>query len=141
MNDIKYLADTSAVVRMLRNQELLAQWADTIGDGAVAVCPVTELEHYFGVRSKADHQQQAARLRETFSWVVMPQHVFEYAAQVQEALIERGTHRSAGPIDLLTAATAQRHGLGLLHYDADFEQVAAVTGQPTDWVAKPGSID
>ncbi|MCY1141781.1 PIN domain nuclease [Actinoplanes sp. Pm04-4] len=141
MNDVKYLADTSAVVRILRSQELLAHYVDSIGDGAVAVCAITELEHYFGVRSKADHKQQVARLRETFSWVVMPQHVFEQAAEVQVAMIERGTHRSAGPIDLLTAATAQRHGLGLLHYDADFEQVAAVTGQPTQWVAKPGSID
>jgi predicted nucleic acid-binding protein len=141
MNDVKYLADTSAVVRILRSRELLAHCVDAIGDGAVAVCPITELEHYFGVRSKADHEQQVGRLRETFSWVVMPQQVFEYAAEVQEALIEKGTHRSAGPIDLLTAATAQRHGLTLLHYDADFEQVAAVTGQPIFWVARPGSID
>jgi predicted nucleic acid-binding protein len=141
MNDFKYLADTSAVVRILRSGALLAHWTNAIGDGAVAVCPVTELEHYFGVRSKADHEQQVGRLRETFSWVVMPQQVFEDAAVVQAALIERGTHRSAGPIDLLTAATAQRHGLGLLHYDADFEQVAAVTGQPIRWVAEPGSID
>jgi hypothetical protein len=28
----------------------------------------------------------------------------------------------------------------LLHYDADLELIAAVTGQPTRWIAPPGSL-
>lgn len=54
---------------------------------------------------------------------------------------ERGTHRSASPIDLLVAATAEAHGLSLLHYDHDFVRVAEVTGQQVRWLADPGSID
>jgi predicted nucleic acid-binding protein len=80
-------------------------------------------------------------LRETFSWVVMPERVFKDAVEIQEALFNQGTHRSAGTVDLLTAAAARRHGLRLMHYDADFEQIAAATGQPTRWPADPGSID
>ncbi|WP_157171757.1 PIN domain-containing protein [Nocardia higoensis] len=54
-------------------------------------------------------------------------------------LTEKGKHRSAGVSDLLIAATAEAHGLTVLHYDRDFETVREVTGQPTQWIAPPGS--
>jgi len=31
--------------------------------------------------------------------------------------------------------------LTLLHYDADFDQIARVTGQVCQWVVPPGTID
>ena len=42
-------------------------------------------------------------------------------------------HRSAGPVDLVVAATAELHGLTLLHHDRDFAVIARVTGQPMRW--------
>jgi predicted nucleic acid-binding protein len=45
-----------------------------------------------------------------------------------------------GLADLLIAAVAERASLCLLHYDADFEAVAAVTGQVTRWVVPRGSL-
>jgi hypothetical protein len=29
----------------------------------------------------------------------------------------------------------------VLHYDSDFDLIAAATGQPTEWVVPAGSID
>lgn len=72
--------------------------------------------------------------------VLMPDRVFERAAEVPEALTDRGTHRSAGTVDLMVAATAELHGLTPLHYDKDLPQIAAVTGQRVRWVAEPGSL-
>jgi predicted nucleic acid-binding protein len=40
----------------------------------------------------------------------------------------------------LGAATAELRGLTVLHYDKDFETIASVTGQPTQWLAPPGSL-
>jgi predicted nucleic acid-binding protein len=60
---------------------------------------------------------------------------------VQQGLTDRGTHRSAGVADLFVAATAEAHGMTLLHYDADFVEVANVTGQPIRWLADRGTID
>jgi hypothetical protein len=57
-----------------------------------------------------------------------------------EPLARRGQHRAAGLPDLLLAAIAERHSVTLLHYDADFDVVAAITGQPTQWVAPRGSV-
>ncbi|MER7003615.1 PIN domain-containing protein [Dactylosporangium sp. NPDC000555] len=70
----------------------------------------------------------------------MPERVFSRAAEVQAAMTARGTHRSAGAVDLLLAATAELSSLTLVHYDHDFDEVAKVTGQPTIWIAPPGSI-
>jgi predicted nucleic acid-binding protein len=35
---------------------------------------------------------------------------------------------------------AEHHGAVVLHYDADFEHIAAVTGQPHTWVAPRGGL-
>ena len=42
--------------------------------------------------------------------------------------------------DLIIAATAEEHGATVLHYDADYDRIAAVTGQPVEWVAPRGSL-
>jgi predicted nucleic acid-binding protein len=56
-------------------------------------------------------------------------------------MAQRGQHRAAGIVDLLTAAVAEHHGATVLHYDSDFEHIAAVTGQAQLWVAPRGSLD
>jgi predicted nucleic acid-binding protein len=67
------------------------------------------------------------------------QRTGEYHAQPdssdrQQLLTETSTHRSAGPVDLLIAATAERERLTVLCDDHDFQTVAAVTGQPVKLV-------
>ncbi|MFY1597512.1 PIN domain-containing protein [Micromonospora sp. WMMD737] len=62
------------------------------------------------------------------------------AAEIQRQPTARGTHRSAGAVDLLIAATAKYQDLSLLHYDRDFDQIAEVTGQPVRWLAPAGTI-
>jgi len=52
---------------------------------------------------------------------------------VQGELTNKSQHRSAGPVDLVVAATAELHGLTLLHHDRDFGVIASVTGQPVRW--------
>ena len=47
----------------------------------------------------------------------------------QLAEISAGFHRSVPIPDLLIAAVAERHGVVLVHDDADYERIAAVTGQ------------
>ncbi len=62
------------------------------------------------------------------------------ALEVQAALAERSQHRAVPLPDLLIAACAERAGLTVLHYDADFERIAKVTGQPTRWIVPRGSV-
>jgi predicted nucleic acid-binding protein len=140
MSRPNYLVDTSAFVRFAREQEFRSTWRDQFGAGRIAVCAATELEIYFVARSKPHRDELETVLRTAYIWVVVPDHVFDRARSVQDVLVDRGTHRSASPIGLLVAATADAHGMTLLHYDADFLQVAEITGQPVRWVAEPGSV-
>jgi len=48
-------------------------------------------------------------------------------------------HRRVQHADLLIAAAAEAAGVKLLHYDRDYEAIAAVTGQPMPWIAPKGS--
>lgn len=52
-----------------------------------------------------------------------------------------GNWRALSVADLVIAATAERHGVTVLHYDGDYDMIAAVTGQPTEWVVPPGTAD
>jgi predicted nucleic acid-binding protein len=79
MGMTRYLADTSAVLRMLYNPDVLARWHDRLTAGVVSMCPITELELLYTARSKADRERQEQLFQETFRWVVMPDRVFEQA--------------------------------------------------------------
>ncbi|MBM2615364.1 PIN domain nuclease [Actinoplanes sp. LDG1-06] len=140
MNLARFLIDTSAVVRLLRNPDVRARWQPQITAGVMGICPITELELLHSARSKADREEWLELLNATFAWIVMPDQVFGRAAEIQAAMTARGTHRSAGAVDLILAATAELNDLTLVHYDRDFDEVAKATDQPTTWIAPPGSI-
>lgn len=62
------------------------------------------------------------------------------ALQVQHLLAQRSQRGRKIP-DLLVAAAAEESNLTVLHYDADFDLISAVTGQQTQWVVPSGSIE
>jgi predicted nucleic acid-binding protein len=119
------------------NYASAAAWADFLSAGVIAVCPVVELEFLYSARSLTDRLDKQRLLGQVFAWVPMADRAFERAAEIQEALTRRGEHRSAGALDLLIAATAERHQLIILSEDRDFETVAAVTGQPVRRITTP----
>ena len=136
---VPYLVDTSAAARLLISDEHDARWGQALVSGLVALCDLTELEMLYSARSRADREAKKERLRQVFVRTPMPDGVFARARQTQELLTDQGEHRSAGPVDLLVAAVAELSGMTLLHYDRDFETIATHTGQPTSWLAEPGT--
>jgi len=102
-----YLIDTSGLFRILQDK-LRQAWADQLAAGVIAICPVVELEFLYSARSLADRLEKRRLLREVFGWVAMSDRAYERADEVQQLLTETGRHRSAGPVGLLIAATAER---------------------------------
>jgi predicted nucleic acid-binding protein len=141
VNQTPYLADTSALMRLLYQPDAARAWSEQLDAGLISVCAPVELELLYTARSAADRAALLEEVRDTFNWVHVPDGVFERATEVQAALTDRGTHRSAGPVDLLIAAAAEAHDLTLLHYDRDYERVAEVTGQQVLWLAAPGALN
>lgn len=130
MNLAYYLIDTSAVVRLFTKPDLRERWEDAIGAGTIGICAATEVELRFSARS-IEHDEAIRRtLNQMFIPVPMTDDCWERALVVQDSMVANGTNRSAGPVDLVVAATADRQRLTVLHDDNDFEFVARVTGQP-----------
>jgi hypothetical protein len=70
----------------------------------------------------------------------MEQAVLDRAVEVQDRLAEQSQHRGAKVADLLIAAAAEAADLVILHYDHDFDLIAKVTGQPTEWLLPAGAV-
>jgi predicted nucleic acid-binding protein len=128
-----YLIDTSGLFRILQDK-LRQAWSDHLVAGVIAVCPIVELEFLYSARSLADRLEKQRLIRDLFGWIPMHEGAYERADEIQQLLTETGRHRSAGPVDLLIAATAEHERLIVLCDDHDYQTVAAVTGQPVKLV-------
>jgi predicted nucleic acid-binding protein len=135
-----YLIDTSAQTR-INHPGVRTVVAGLLADRAAATCVTVDLEAGYSGRNEVDVRAIAERRRNFYVTLPISEAVAQRARDVQLRMAGRGHHREAGVMDLLTAAVAEHHGAVVLHYDADFEHIAAVTGQPHVWVVPRGSID
>lgn len=104
-------------------------------EALLATCEVVALEVLYSARNLRDYDTLAGALRAQ-PWLPVTADATARALEVQHSLARRGQHRLPIP-DLLIAATAEVHQATVLHYDHDFDRIAAVTGQPMQWIAPP----
>lgn len=88
----------------------------------------------------AKEWDQAVEVLAAFELIETSADHVRRARQVQRLLAAKHQRGRKVP-DLLIAAAAEANDLAVLHYDADFERVSAVTGQRVEWVVKSGSVD
>ena len=133
----RYLADKSALARMPA-PAVEARLRPLIEDGAVGTCAIIDLEVLYSSRNLTDYE---AILQERLSFDSAPitPEVMSTAIELQHALARRGQHRVPIP-DLIISAAALLANLVVLHYDADFERIAAVGGAPHEWVVPQSSL-
>jgi predicted nucleic acid-binding protein len=135
----RYLADTSALAR-LRHKAVAQRLVPLIKSGLVAPCGAIEIEIRRTARV-ADEYDVAARTRTAaYEWLSSNDAEWLRALDVQQELAFRGHHRGVRVPDLLIAATAERHGVTVLHYDRDFDLMAEVSDQRTEWIVPAGSV-
>ncbi|HEV8686555.1 MAG TPA: PIN domain nuclease [Gaiellaceae bacterium] len=135
------LADTSAWTTRHRDPQVEEDFNDLVEDGEIAICEVVELELLWSARDAVDFVERRAAL-ESLPEVSIDRAVWRRAIDVFQLLAERGPlhHREVKIPDLLVAAAAELTGIPVVHYDRDFETIAAVTGQPVRSVAALGSL-
>ncbi len=102
---------------------------------------VTELEVGYSARSRQDYDATRQDLLDLLIPVTLPVRAEERARELQRDLVMRGQHRGVSIPDLVLAAIADIEDLTILHYDADFDLISDLTGQPSEWVVPRGSID
>jgi predicted nucleic acid-binding protein len=70
----------------------------------------------------------------------MPTGLWGRARETQLALAPSGDHRRVPPADLLLAAAAEKAGVALVHYDRDYERIAAVSDLRHEWLVPDGAL-
>jgi predicted nucleic acid-binding protein len=136
---IEWLVDKSALWRV-GDPAVAAILLPLLAAGQVGVSIATELEVGYSAQSAAGYRAMRSRLVDHLIPIPLTPRAENRAINVQAELIERGEHRGVSIPDLLIAATADVEGLVVLHYDADFDLIAEITGQPVRWVVPRGSI-
>jgi hypothetical protein len=124
-----WLIDKSAIIRLANSPDANV-WVSRINEGLVHLSSITRLEIGYSARNAKD-------LLESFSsppLSKMPIQLLspvieERAWDVLKELSKSGKHRAPSIPDLLIAATAEKHGLSVLHLDKDFEIISKITGQ------------
>jgi len=135
------LLDNSAWVR-LADGALAIDRADEIAaaleSGRIAGCLPFLLEAGYAARNAGEHDQLIAELR-SLPYFQLDDVVEQRALDAQAQLARVGHHRLP-PVDLLIAALADRHGLGILHYDHDYDLIVEKTDLRFDsvWLTERG---
>lgn len=135
------LFDTGAWtwVRDRRFPELASWFNAAVEAGLVLVCDLVILELTRLAPNEARAREVADRLA-VFEAIPMPGELWSRARRTQLALARDGDHRRVPPADLLLASAAEEAGVALVHYDRDYERIAAVSGLRHAWLAPDGAL-
>jgi predicted nucleic acid-binding protein len=130
---LTHVVDTSVLTR-LRHRAIRAALEPLAAGGQIARAGISDLEVGFSARNLGEWTHLSDAL-EAFSLIETDVTHMRRARQVQRLLAARGLRGRKVP-DLLIAAAAEGNGLAILHYDADFDLISRVTGQPSEWVVE-----
>ena len=135
---LTHVVDTSVLTR-LRHPTIRAAIEPRAQRGELARAGVSDLEVGYSARSAPEWDRLVEALG-AFELIETASDHVRRARQVQRMLASKHQRGRKVP-DLLVAAAAEARGLTVLHYDADFDRIAAVTRQPSEWVVAAGSVD
>jgi len=133
------LADTSAWTNREKSAETDEDFSSRLLADDIATCPIVVMELLWTTQEPGEFAEFRADLR-ALPQIAITSDVWERALDVWHELAGLGRHRQAKIPDLLVAAAAEVAGIGICHYDADFDLIASVTGQPVRAIAPLGSL-
>lgn len=139
MSATLYLADTSTYVLRERFDAVRRRTDPLLLAGRLAACQMAALEM---LNNAPDPRQYEALWSVLHSqrWIDVDTRVMNRAMDVHRTLAKRSQHRHFALPDLIIAAAAELNGATVLHYDQDYDRIAAVTGQPVEWVVPRESL-
>jgi predicted nucleic acid-binding protein len=117
---MRYLADSSALWRILRDPAVRAGWSDVISDHAVGSCQPQRTEFRRSARNLDEYEQMTAMFGDLYPDVPVPKTAWQWVESAQYRLLRAGAHRPQSYVDLLVCACAANRGLVILHDDGDF---------------------
>jgi predicted nucleic acid-binding protein len=126
---VKVLADTTAMVAAQRRGPAAGALLDEVEQ--LWICEVVRLEF---LRGALNPRHMTALRADLDRLLIAPTdaRAWQRAEEVYAGLarMRGGRHRGMPLSDVLIAATAEAHGLSVLHDDRHFDLIAQVTDQP-----------
>jgi predicted nucleic acid-binding protein len=139
MAGLVYLADTTVYVLQGRHAAVRRRLEALLAEGRLAGCQMSALEYLNNAPDPQGYEIVWDALH-GHRWMDVTSEAMDRALDVHRELARASQHRHFRLPDLIIAATAELNGATVLHYDADYDRIAAVTGQATEWVAAKGSL-
>lgn len=137
------LADTSAWAwsRRAGGGAVRSAFDEAVIAGRMATCDTVRLELLHSTRNPEEFRARREELS-VLADCPIGKPEWHRALWVYERLAEQGDarQRAVKHPDLLVAAAAEAAGVPVLHYDEDFDRIAAVTDQPVRWLAERGTL-
>jgi predicted nucleic acid-binding protein len=125
----RYLVDTSAWIETLRTSgqpAVRARVSALTAEDRVLLCDQVRLELWNGA-TNARHRRQLRDLEAQLDTVPTTPEVWEQARELARS--SRATGLTVPAADLLIAACARHHGLGLIHHDGHFDWLERLGGR------------
>ncbi len=121
--------------------QLRSAFDEALIEGELATCDMVRLELLYSTRNATEFARLGSELRALPSCPIDAAQ-WRRALQVYEQVAYQGGlhHRAVRHPDLLIAAAAEAAGIPVLHYDEDYDRIAAITRQESHWLAPRGSL-
>lgn len=139
----RFLIDLSAWARS-GHPDAQERWAELLEADRLLCHPVFAVEALHNATNPADYR----RLREDFAkgidWVWPDGDAAMSAVRMQQKMATSApTAQRVKTADLLIAALAVHHDVGVLHYDSDYDVIRDRGGESfqSEWLAKRGSLE
>jgi predicted nucleic acid-binding protein len=139
MAGVVYLADTTVYVLQGRHAAVRRRFEALLAEGRLAGCQMCALEYLNNAPDPQGYEIVWDALH-GHRWMDVTSEAMNRALDVHRELASSSQHRHFRLPDLIIAATAELNGATVLHYDPDYDRIAAVTSQATEWVAAKGSL-
>jgi len=134
-----YLADTTVFVLQARYESVQRRFEKLLVEGRLAACQMSALE-YLNNAVNGQGYERLWRALHGHRWLDVTAEAMDRAMAVHRELAASSQHRDVRLPDLIIAATAELNGATVLHYDVDYDRIASITGQATEWVVPRGSL-
>ncbi len=111
--------------------------------GELWTCPPSLLEMLYSARDEKGFALTTGRLGALMHAPLSAEAGAQAISAQAELAAAPGVSHRVKPVDLLIAAVAAANGLGVLHYDRDYDAISQHTSLSfaSVWVAPRGSID
>lgn len=138
----RYLLDSSAFARS-GHPAVAPILRRSLAEGQLLACGPFVAEALFSARDEKQVRELTEELTEAMPYAEIDEAVWRLARGAQLALanVAPQFHRRP-PTDYLIAAAAHAYGVGILHYDCDYDLMEKHGGLEFEsrWIAEPGSL-